>query len=276
MNWVWAGLYVSPFRVILLRRLADLFRVCVAGARKLGWWTGPSTESPFDVVSTVACISDALATFGIRRTSCCGFYNPSLHPFSTTATETFIVFTMATAGPLAHLKRTCHWTALRATGFADSLCEHWRLSWTGINRLEFTAEDLDTVSSLWTNFNLSMHLEGWANITHQEEGQVDCTRWDWTYWPDHTRVNVKMTGLPISSDEVIVAVTGCNWDWIWHCDLGCWMHCLWTLLCWLMHWSLGSRFPEDKIAPLAHSAMFAEHCSCSLQIVLCLSLISQV
>ena len=34
-----------------------------------------------------------------------------------------------------------------------------------------------------------------------------------------------------------------HWDWVYPRDL--WGNCFWTLLCWLMHWSLGSRFTED-------------------------------
>ena len=95
-------------------------------------------------------------------------YNPSLHRFLATVSETvetltsFNVFTMTIVGLLTHLMRSCHWTALRAVLVLASNClllpgslwKHWKLSWTAINRLEFTAEDLlDTASSLSINSN---------------------------------------------------------------------------------------------------------------------------
>ena len=72
------------------------------------------------------------------------------------------VFTMTIVGLLAHLMRSCHWTALRAVLVLASSClllpgslwTRWKLSWTAINRLEFTAEDLlDTAFSLSINSN---------------------------------------------------------------------------------------------------------------------------
>ena len=56
------------------------------------------------------------------------------------------------------------------------------------------------------------------------------------------KVDVKITGLPVGSEEVTVTITG-HWDWVYLRDL--WGNCFWTLLCWLMYWSLGSRFTED-------------------------------
>ena len=77
------------------------------------------------------------------------------------------------------------------------------------------------------------------------------------------KVDVKITGLIVGSDEVTVVVTG-HWDWLWHRDLGCAVlnkHCY-------VDWRTEVlKAGSLKIAPLAHCTTFDEHCSCWLQTV---------
>ena len=100
-----------------------------------------------------------------------------------------------------------------------------------VNQLELMHEDVSTECAwlhLFTDEELPKKTGSRLATAHEETGTA--------------KVDVKITGLPVGSEEVTVTITG-HWDWVYPRDL--WGNCFWTLLCWLMHWRLGSRFTED-------------------------------
>ena len=100
-----------------------------------------------------------------------------------------------------------------------------------VNQLELMHEDVITDcswQSLFTDEPLPKKSRSRLATSQEETGTA--------------KVDVKITGLPVGSEEVTVTITG-HWDWVYLRDL--WGNCFWTLLCWLMYWSLGSRFTEE-------------------------------
>ena len=161
-------------------------------------------------------------------------YNPSLHRFLATVSET-----METLTSFNRLYYDHCWT----TGSLDEIMSlHSTESRTGFGiQLPFTARQLVEALEVELNCNqpFGVHCRGLVGhciltvnqlqLTH-ENVFTDCT-WKGIY-TDETlpirkknkftaqveteqtdstgKVNVKITGLPISSDEVTVTVTGCN------------------------------------------------------------------
>ena len=100
-----------------------------------------------------------------------------------------------------------------------------------VNQLELMHEDVITDcswQSLFTDEPLPKKSRSRLATSQEETGTA--------------KVDVKITGLPVGSEEVTVTITG-HWDWVYLRVL--WGNCFWTLLCWLMYWSLGSRFTEE-------------------------------
>ena len=126
---------------------------------------------------------------------------------------------------------------------------HCSWNWTAIRSLACTAEDwLATPSSLWISWNWCMKMWALTVPGYTCSLMRNCQRKlgaNWQLLMEKLALPRSMwrsLGLPVGSEEVTVATTG-HWDWVYPRDL--WGNCFWTLLCWLMHWSLGSRFTED-------------------------------
>ena len=165
--------------------------------------------------------------------------------------------TWTTAGLLDHSNWVFSWTlrspALDLGSYCPSLSRNWwshcRWNWTATRSLVCTAEDwLATASSLWISWNWCMkmwalNVPGCTCSLMRKLPKKTGSRLATAHGETGTaKVDVKITGLPVGSEEVTVTITG-HWDWVYPRDL--WGNCFWTLLCWLMHWSLGSRFTED-------------------------------
>ena len=82
------------------------------------------------------------------------------------------------------------------------------------------------------------------------------------------KVNVEITGLPISTDGVTLTITGSNWDWDWHRDLL--MHWLSTaMLTELLKSWKQAHWKHCHLQHLHTAPSMTSHCSCWLQTVFC-------
>ena len=184
-------------------------------------------------------------------------------------------FQQALLGPLLD-----NWRTGRHHAFGQDGMPFW--IW---HPTSFHCKRTDWTTASWTELQSTVWNElqrtGWSLYSHSESSSTDawrCLRW--LHWKssctddslllkkkknftardenDHIdltgKVNVEITGLPISTDGVTLTITGSNWDWDWHCDL-------------LMHWlNLLSTLGSLKMAALAHCSLrMTSHCSCWLQ-----------
>ena len=182
-------------------------------------------------------------------------------------------FTLITAGLQVHWKKTWHWVPLKAALALEFNCpslprtwlNHCRWNWTATRSLGFTTEDwLATVSSLWASFSWCMKMSAMiapgraCSLTNHCQGRIagaDCQL-----------LKKKLTEL-ITLPRWMWRSLDCLLElrkWLWlslvtetEYDILIFDALFWSLLCWLMYWSLRSRFTEDSITCTLHHAWWA-------------------
>ena len=236
------------------------------GQDALHWWTSMShwywslTTLHCIVFSLLALCTHWRATLSILRKG-------SRHTLPSTDC------TWTTAGPLELSLKMSHWLPSRAALVLESDClslqrtwwSHCRWNWTATRSLvalqrigwslhphcEPTATD-----AWWCDqwLFLAEHLHWWATAKEEQMQQTeDCPWRHWSRRPHcQGRCEDHWTAHWIWGGD-------CGYHWSLRLSMTSWslMHWFWTLLCWLMYWSLESRFTEYGITCILHHDWWA-------------------